>query len=728
MDSKDSLVSSDDVDVASESEAVSNSESKDNTESCVEKVSKENKESDQPQFDKDLTEVHNEMDKEETTIACEKDSTISNIEVGDSTVGLETTEGDNNAEVEIAPSENDNETVTIEGNNTVESSCKEDTSVHINTETTELDMSDLTKKCDTADSLTLDDLCKVPDDTVNDNEKSTNDNIITDESKMLSKEKTKDCDIPDESSNNADDVQISQREAMLLRKMESESSDSNLDNPDKDLSEKNIEPENTEFVQFSHDKHDDSQIEAQSIDAEDPFGGDNLTSENVEQVETDSLVENELSFKKLYEQGDNLQDAVNARNNDCNEKLNVDSTLNDPKDADVNKVMDNITECIAETSNNLQTTIDSLENTSVDTDLPSTSISKTGTENMSSTKSPEQDEQNKKNIEEITPMEADEEQTDVLPGQDDELCIIPDSMKVIMPNKSGKPIDDVQSESALTKDSECEEATQKSNSELEKDTLQEKSKVTMENENNEENIIKQKATVQDESQTENLNLTTDVINIDDESKNSEVEEISNKEICKQCGEERACKIRVKMGMESYLVCSKTCKALFKAANNKALDIPSQGANSKQEKRCAGCLLIIETNDERNLSWETMEFCNEECLGQFQRKYGSYCKNCNGVVQAVSLGKYCVRFGCDVRQFCCSTCLEEFKKGLKVCSYCQKDISFSTDGFLAPVGEKGQFKDFCTQDCMEKYSKLNSTEPPATEKKPCSVCQEVEQFI
>lgn len=729
MDSKDSLVSSDDVGVVSQSEAVSNSENKDNTESCVEKVSKESKESDQSQLDKDITEVHNEMDKEEITIACEKDLTVSNIEVSDSTVCLETTEGDNNAEVEIAPSEKDSETVTVEGNNTVENSCKENTSDHVDAETTELDISDLTKKYDAEHLLTLDELCKVPDNPINDNEKSTNDNIITDESGTLSTEKTKDCNVPDESSNNADDVQISpedgsQREAML-KKIESESSDSNLDNPDKDLSEKNIELENTEFVQFSHDKHDDPQIEAQSIDAEDPFGGDNLTSENVEPVETDSLAESELSFKKIYEQGDNLQDAVNARNNDCNEKLNVDPTLNDPKDADVNKVMDSI----AETSSNIQTAIDSIENTSVNTDLPSASTSKTVTENMSSTKSSgEQDEQGKKNIEEITPMETDEEQTDVLPGQDDELCIIPDSMKVIILNKSGKTIDDAQSESALAKDSKSEETTQKSNSELEKDTLQDKSKVTTEDENKGENSVKQKATVQDEPQTESLILATDVINIDDESKNSEVEEISNKEICKQCGEERACKIRVKIGMESYLVCSKTCKALFKAANNKAIDIPSQGVNSKQEKRCAGCLLIIETNDERNLSWETMEFCNEECLGKFQRKYGSFCKNCNGVVQAVSLGKYCVRFGCDVRQFCCSTCLEEFKKGLKVCSYCQKDISFSTDGFLAPVGEKGQFKDFCTQDCMEKYSKLNSTEPPATEKKPCSVCQEVERFI
>lgn len=607
---------------------------------------------------------------------------------------------------------------TIAENTAVESSCKENESIHVAAEMTELDISNLTDICDPEISLALNDSCKVQDDTINDNRTSTDD--VADESETSSKENTKDCDIPDESSDNADDMQVLQIEAALEKKVESESSDSNLENSEKDVSEKNIEPENTEFIQFPHDKQDDSQIEGQSIDAEDPFGGDNLISENVEQVETDSL-ENGLSFKKIYEQGNNLQDAVNARNNDCNEKLSTDSALNDPKDADdsIDKDVDNI----AETSNNVQTTIDTLENTSMDIDLPDTSTSEIGAGNMSSTKShDEQDEQAKKNIEEITPMETDEEQTDVLPGQDDELCIIPDSMKVIIPNKSGKTIDDNQSESVVAKDSEYEETTQKSsksNSELQKNISQ-KELVTP-NENKAESTVKQKATIPDKSATKDLIPATDVINIDDE-KTSEVEEIS-KEVCKQCGEERACKIQVKFGTENHLVCSKTCKALFKAANSKVINILTDDTSSKREKRCASCLLIIDAKDERNLSWETMEFCNEECLGKFQRKYGSYCKNCNGTVQAVSLGKYCVRFGCDVRQFCCSTCLEEFKKGLKVCSYCQKDISFSTDGFLAPVGEKGQFKDFCTQDCMEKYSKLNSMEPPATEKKPCSVCKE-----
>ncbi|KAM0725333.1 Zinc finger MYM-type protein 3 [Formica fusca] len=743
MDPQDSLISADKTDV-SQSEAISNS-SNDNTKN-IENVPKEEKGSDKSPSDEDTAEIHNETNKEVTAIAFEKDATPSNIadedvvemhsetneeaavivsekdaaplnkETDDSAIHLQTVEKDDNIGVEVPSFEKNAETVTIEESNIVESSCQESVSVNIDKETTELSTFNLTEKCNTEQSLNLENSCNISDNTTNDCTKLTSVNETS------FKEKPEDCDIPDESSVIADEVQISQKDVELSKKVESESSDSNLENPDKDLSEKNIEPENTEFIQFSHDKHDDSQIEGQSIDAEDPFGSDNLTSDNIEPVETDSLVEDDISFKNLYEQGDNLQDAVNARNNDSNnDKLNVDCTSNNPKDVDVNKAVSNI----AKESNNVQTTIDSLESAAIDTDLPDTNISETGAESTSSTKSSDkQVEQTKKAIEEITPMETDEEQTDVLPGQDDELCIIPDSMKVIIPNKSSKAIDE-QNESMLEKNAKDDETTQncsKPNSELDKDASgkDEPQSAIMENKNSSEDST---VTTQNEPTVEVQTATTDIINIDDESKSSEVEEVTTKETCKQCGEERACKIRVKIGTENYHVCSKTCKALFKAANNKTIDIPSQGATSKREKRCASCLLIIEANDERNLSWETMEFCNEECLGKFQRKYGSYCKNCNGAVQAVSLGKYCVRFGCDVRQFCCSTCLEEFKKGLKVCSYCQKDISFSTDGFLAPVGEKGQFKDFCTQDCMEKYSKLNSSEPPTTEKKPCSVCQE-----
>lgn len=108
--------------------------------------------------------------------------------------------------------------------------------------------------------------------------------------------------------------------------------------------------------------------------------------------------------------------------------------------------------------------------------------------------------------------------------------------------------------------------------------------------------------------------------------------------------------------------------------------------------------------------------------KYQKIIASNCSYCSGDVRANCLGKYAVRFGYDIRQFCSSICLEEYKKGLKVCSYCQKDISAGAEGFLAPAGDKGQFKDFCSASCMDKYNNMSQHRKPVL--KPgvtCSVC-------
>lgn len=140
------------------------------------------------------------------------------------------------------------------------------------------------------------------------------------------------------------------------------------------------------------------------------------------------------------------------------------------------------------------------------------------------------------------------------------------------------------------------------------------------------------------------------------------------------------------------------------------------------RHCSQCNLLIAVN-EKNLQWETMDFCNETCLGQYQHTIGAACTTCQGPVQMTSLGKYCVRFGYEIRQFCRSACLDQFKKGLKVCSFCQKDISKDENGFLASIG--GQFKDFCRASCMKKYDEMcNPKKKIATGI--CAVCMNVDQ--
>ncbi|XP_061729396.1 zinc finger MYM-type protein 4 isoform X4 [Cydia pomonella] len=151
----------------------------------------------------------------------------------------------------------------------------------------------------------------------------------------------------------------------------------------------------------------------------------------------------------------------------------------------------------------------------------------------------------------------------------------------------------------------------------------------------------------------------------------------------------------------------------------------QAAREERERtfirKCFQCNLQLDLESDKTLTWETMDFCNEVCLGRYQNKIGARCANCKNTVTHTSLGKYCVRFGYDIRQFCNSGCLEEFKKGLKICCYCQRDISVGHQGFLAPVGDKGQFKDFCTQICMEKFDQMSKSPLPQPVWAKCAVC-------
>ncbi|PNF15626.1 hypothetical protein B7P43_G15971 [Cryptotermes secundus] len=202
------------------------------------------------------------------------------------------------------------------------------------------------------------------------------------------------------------------------------------------------------------------------------------------------------------------------------------------------------------------------------------------------------------------------------------------------------------------------------------------------------------------------------------------------QMCFQCCRLRVCRFQVYVGGKNRYLCQEECYNTFRKhgglKSKSGLMMNDKGKSGIVDpdrsfiRKCSQCSSMI-TGDEKNLSWETMDFCNEECLGKYQTALGSHCANCKGSVQAASLGKYCVRFGYDIKQFCCSTCLEEFKKGLKVCSYCQKDISSGVEGFLAPVGDKGQFKDFCTQACMEKYDQMSNNQPPPVIVHQCAVC-------
>uniref|UniRef100_A0ABK8F364 TRASH domain-containing protein n=1 Tax=Anopheles gambiae TaxID=7165 RepID=A0ABK8F364_ANOGA len=130
------------------------------------------------------------------------------------------------------------------------------------------------------------------------------------------------------------------------------------------------------------------------------------------------------------------------------------------------------------------------------------------------------------------------------------------------------------------------------------------------------------------------------------------------------------------------------------------------------RTCHECHKTLQILSSRWLQWETMEFCDEKCLGAYQTSNGSHCVQCRQVVSVNSMGKFCVRFGFSICQFCSARCLEEYKKVLKSCSYCQQSITKHNKGYefrVARAGEPGVLKDFCSTLCHKMYQAcLNPT--------------------
>ncbi|KFB43748.1 AGAP001140-PA-like protein [Anopheles sinensis] len=148
---------------------------------------------------------------------------------------------------------------------------------------------------------------------------------------------------------------------------------------------------------------------------------------------------------------------------------------------------------------------------------------------------------------------------------------------------------------------------------------------------------------------------------------------------------------------------------FTARSDEEAEAARLDRESSFLRRCFVCRHSLLANSEQWLQWETMDFCGIKCLRVHQNRIGEFCIYCQQPVSVQSMGKYCVRFGFSVCQFCSATCLDNYKKKLISCSYCQKDVSSKGKRYVARVGEHGVFKDFCSQLCHKQYqSALNPT--------------------
>lgn len=137
------------------------------------------------------------------------------------------------------------------------------------------------------------------------------------------------------------------------------------------------------------------------------------------------------------------------------------------------------------------------------------------------------------------------------------------------------------------------------------------------------------------------------------------------------------------------------------------------------RRCTQCFEVVAFTN-KSIQWETFDFCNAKCLGLYQNLIGATCATCNNAVTLPCIGKFCVRFGFDLKQFCCSGCLDVYKKALKQCALCLLDLSLEEDILLAQCGDKKAYKDFCNQTCLKRYEEIiNPKKKPTSHI--CAVC-------
>lgn len=119
------------------------------------------------------------------------------------------------------------------------------------------------------------------------------------------------------------------------------------------------------------------------------------------------------------------------------------------------------------------------------------------------------------------------------------------------------------------------------------------------------------------------------------------------------------------------------------------------------KTCAVCQLLNLNASQPFCNWKGLDFCGEPCLEKFQANLNSVCSFCHAFIPVEQRPGCCMKIGADMHLFCKPRCCNEFKKKLRLCAFCQRDVAGILGAFSGRVGKAGKLKEFCSQACMRK---------------------------
>jgi zinc finger MYM-type protein 2/3/4 len=228
-------------------------------------------------------------------------------------------------------------------------------------------------------------------------------------------------------------------------------------------------------------------------------------------------------------------------------------------------------------------------------------------------------------------------------------------------------------------------------------------------------------------------------------------------LCCQCNDTKSCCYKVKVkttggdeedSEELKYLCSKDCvtafigervelytvRELIKSVDIKEEDgIPRITARSEEQcemakldreaslvRRCNQCLTLINYN-KKTVSWELMDFCELNCLNQYQMSNGNSCSKCDSPVSSVNMGKLSVRFGDSVHQFCSKDCHSSFKTTFHPCSLCSRNLRDKSE--VSQTFKKGSYQ-FCSRRCVRRFDEICHKRVNHPER-PCAVCDKLQ---
>lgn len=119
-----------------------------------------------------------------------------------------------------------------------------------------------------------------------------------------------------------------------------------------------------------------------------------------------------------------------------------------------------------------------------------------------------------------------------------------------------------------------------------------------------------------------------------------------------------------------------------------------------ERKCSACESKI-CNTVPFLRWQTEEFCNGICFGEFiNGNNGSLCWACDAIISQQNLCLHTEYIENKLRLFCSFECKTQYSKLVKMCDFCHKIMKRSIT-----IGQQAQR--FCSMDCQVEYRMMYS---------------------